>query len=90
MIFSQPSYTRRYNRLTPQNRLRVDAVLARLEDGFGRPHQHAGLGIRPFGRYLELRAGLGLRVLFLPEGGDLFLMCVGNHDEIRSYVRGNP
>jgi hypothetical protein len=90
MIYCQPSFTRRYDRLTPKNRSRVDAAVARLEDAFGRPHLHTGVGIRPFGRYLELRAGLDLRVLFLPEGGDLFLMCVGNHDEIRSYVKGNP
>ena len=90
MIYCQPSFTRRYNRLTSQHRSRVDAAVARLEDAFGRPHLHAGVGIRPFGRYLEFRAGLDLRVLFLPEGGDLFLMCVGNHDEIRSYVKGNP
>ena len=43
-----------------------------------------------FERYLELRAGLDLRVFFLPDGGDLFLMCVCDHDEIKSYVRGNP
>ena len=43
-----------------------------------------------FERCLELRAGLDLRVLFLPDGGDLFPMCVGDHDEIKSYVRGNP
>ncbi len=90
MIYWQPSFTRRYNRLTPQNRARVDAAVARLQDAFGRPHLHAGVGIRPFGRYLELRVGLALRVLFLPESGDLFLMCVGNHEEIRSCVRGNP
>ena len=90
MIYCQPSFTRRYNRLPPQNRSRVDAAIARLESAFGRPHLHAGVGIRPFGRYLELRAGLELRVLFLPEGGDLFLMCVEDHDEIRSYVKGNP
>ena len=89
MIYSQPSFTRRYSRLAFQKRLRVDAAIARLESAFGRPHLHAGVGIRPFGRYLELRVGLDLRVLFLPEGGDLFLICVGNHDEIRSYVKGN-
>lgn len=57
MIYSQPSFTRRYNKLTPANQSRVDAAVARLESAFGRPHLHAGIGIRPFGRYLELRVG---------------------------------
>ena len=90
MIHYQPSFARRYKKLSPQQRSRVDAAIGRLDDAFGRPHLHAGVGLRSFGRYLELRAGLDLRVLFLPDGGDLFLMCVGDHDEIKSYVRGNP
>jgi hypothetical protein len=39
---------------------------------------------------VEFRAGLELRILALAEGGDFFLMCVGNHDELRAYVRNNP
>ena len=90
MIYSQPSFTRRYKKLLSRDRERVDVAVARLLESFGRPHLHSGAGIRPFGRYFELRAGLGLRVLFLPEDGDIFLMCVGDHNEIRNYVRGSP
>jgi hypothetical protein len=87
MIFQEPGYERRYKKLTAQQRARVDSSLARLAEVFGRPHLHAGLGIRPYGPYLEMRAGLDLRVLFFADEGDLFLVCVGNHDELRRYIK---
>ena len=90
MIYYRPGFERRYRKLSPQQRSRVDAAVARFEDAVGKPHAHGGLGLRPFGRYLEFRAGLDLRILALPESGDFFLMCVGNHDEVRAYVRSNP
>lgn len=38
----------------------VNAAIARLESVFGRPHLHSGIGLRPFGKYFEFRAGLDL------------------------------
>ena len=89
MIYQRPGYERRYKKL-PSKRAKVDSALLQLEAGFGRPHLHHGIGIRPFGRYLEMRAGLDLRVLFFTDEGDLFLVCVGNHDELRAYVKNKP
>jgi len=34
-----------------------------------------------------MRAGLGLRVLFLNEKGDLFLCFVGNHEQVRAFIK---
>jgi hypothetical protein len=82
-IYYQASFHRRYKK-----RMAVDDAVARFEQSVGRPHEHRGLGLRPFGRYLEFRAGIALRVLALPEGGDFFLVCVGSHDEVRAYIRG--
>lgn len=90
MIYQRPSFERRYRRLSPPRRQRVDEAVRQFAEAVGRPHQHRGLGLRPFGRYLEFRAGLELRVLALPESGDFFLVCVGDHNAIRAYVRGNP
>jgi hypothetical protein len=67
----------------------VNSAMARFVSAIGRPHQHGGIGLRPFGRYLEFRAGLDLRILVLPDGGDFFLVCVGNHDEVRAYIKSN-
>ena len=88
VIYYQASFHRRYKKLTPQQQVAVDDAVARFEQAVGRPHEHRGLSLRPFGRYLEFRAGLALRILALPESGDFFLVCVGNHDEVRAYIRG--
>lgn len=90
MIYYQPGFERRYRKLTPQQQSTVDAAVARFVQAVGRPHEHRGLGLRAFGRYLEFRAGLQLRILALAESGDFFLMCVGNHNEIRASIRSNP
>jgi hypothetical protein len=68
----------------------VDAAIRRFSETIGKPHLHQGLAPRAFGRYIEFRAGLDLRILALPEQGDWFLVCVGKHDELRAYCKGNP
>ena len=90
MIYTLAGFERRYRKLTPQQRARVDSAVLRFQRAVGKPHEHAGIGLRPFGRYLEFRAGLNLRILANPEGGDWFLTCVGDHDEIRAYIKSNP
>ncbi len=87
MIYQRPSFERRYRKLPPTERARVNEAIRRFESALGRPHEHAGIGLRPFGRFIEFRAGLRLRVLALIQQGDCFLVCVGNHDEVRAYIK---
>jgi hypothetical protein len=87
MIYTRPRYERAWRKLTHSQQAAVNAAVARLEVAFGRPHEHSGLGLRAFGRYFELRAGLGLRVLFLNEKNDLFLCFVGNHEQVRAFIK---
>ncbi len=89
MILRRPSFDRTYNKLTPQQQARVDEAVGRLEKSFGRPHEHAGIGVRPIGHFFECRAGLQLRVLFVARSGDIVLVTVGNHDAIRAYIKAN-
>lgn len=89
MIVVRPAFERSAKRLTRQQKDAVNAAVGRLPTVFGHPHQHSGAGLRTFGRYLELRVGLDLRILFLAEGGDLHLCTVGSHDSIRAYVKNN-
>ena len=89
MIYARSSYERRYKKLSPPQQLRVDRAITRFSAAVGQPHQHSGIGLRPFGRYLEFRAGIDLRILALPESGDFFLVCVGDHDTIKAYVKAN-
>lgn len=87
MIYTRPRYERAWRKLTPSQQACVNGAVARLEAAFGRPHEHSGLGLRAFRRYFEFRAGLGLRILFLHENGDLFLCFVGNHDQVRAFIK---
>ena len=89
MIVVRPAFERAAKHLSRVQKDAVNAAVERLPTVFGHPHQHSGAGLRPFGRYLELRVGLGLRILFLTEGGDLHLCTVGTHDAVRSYVKNN-
>jgi hypothetical protein len=88
VILRRPSFNRAFGKLSPQQQARVDDAIRRLEESFGRPHLHGGIGLRPFGKYFEFRAGLDLRILFIPFEGDLVMVTVGNHDQIRAFIRG--
>ena len=87
MILSLSSYRRAFGRLSEDQKETVEGTLNRLEAALGLPHAHSGLGIRRFGNYFEARAGLGLRILFLIQDGDIILTTVGNHDQIRAFVK---
>jgi hypothetical protein len=66
----------------------VIEALERLVDAFGQPHTHSGLSIRKLRSQLfEARAGLELRVLFLVSSRRLVLVFLGDHDEVRSFLR---
>ena len=66
------------------------STTALLPEAFGKPHIHAGLGVRKVGKYFEFRVGLKWRVLFMIRKGDVVLVTVGNHDDIVRFVRENP
>jgi hypothetical protein len=75
-------------RLAPDQQLEVLSVLRSLPVAFGRPHTHAGLGLRQLRRgVFEARIDLKLRVLFVREGDLLVVKAVGDHGEIRHYLR---
>jgi len=62
--------------------------LRRLPGVFGLPYVHAGLGIRQLrpGVY-EARVGLKIRVVFERAGDLLVVKTVGDHADIRRYLR---
>jgi hypothetical protein len=69
---------------------KVGAVMALLELGqaFGNPHVHSGLGIRKLkNNAFECRAGLARRFGFVAHADKLTVMCLGNHDLIRRWIR---
>lgn len=88
-VYSLPSFDRSLKKLAASEQSAVLSGARQLPDAFGKPHVHAGLGVRRVGPFFEFRAGLKLRVLFRIHEGDAYLVTVGNHDDIRRWVREN-
>ena len=63
--------------------------LAELQENFGKPHLHGGLGLRRLSKvFFEFRISRGLRVVFaLIKPHTLRLVMCGNHDEVHSWIR---
>ncbi|HEY5345966.1 MAG TPA: hypothetical protein VIK62_06440 [Verrucomicrobiae bacterium] len=76
-----------HSRHSNKRRLKQPSLV--WNQAFGRPHLHSGIGLRAFGKYFEFRAGLELRILFLAEGGDLHLCFVGNHNQVRAFIKNH-
>lgn len=70
-------------------RQKIGAALQQVEQDFGHPHAHRGLGIRRLtGNFFEIRVGLDLRLIFQNRAGSLLFLMAGNHDEIQKFLRG--
>jgi mRNA-degrading endonuclease YafQ of YafQ-DinJ toxin-antitoxin module len=72
----------------------VGRLIQRVQDNFGHPHLHSGTGIRdlsPKGSRLnvyECRIGRGLRLIFtLKTPATLYFHMIGNHDEVRRFLK---
>jgi hypothetical protein len=89
VILTRPAYLRAFKRLSSTQQTAVNAAIGRLPEVFGRPHIHAGIGIRPFGGFYECRIGRDLRILFAFDRGDFILATVGNHDTVARFIRDN-
>jgi mRNA-degrading endonuclease RelE of RelBE toxin-antitoxin system len=75
-------------RLPPEQQAEVLAALRELPAAFGRPHVHAGLGLRQLRPGIfEVRVGLQIGALFERDDDLLVVKIVGDHDAIRRYLR---
>jgi mRNA-degrading endonuclease RelE of RelBE toxin-antitoxin system len=74
--------------LGKSERVAIGAAINELQDTFGTPHLHRGLGVRKLvGDYFEARAGLDQRLVFKNDRDALVLLCVGDHDTVRNFLR---
>ena len=72
-----------------ETRGKIGLALQRLEQDFGHPHRHHGLGIRKLtGSFFEIRVGLNIRLIFQNRAECLLFMMAGNHDEVQKFLRG--
>lgn len=69
----------------------INQRLEQLVGTFGKPHIHAGLGLRRLhDNVFEFRISHGIRVVFLFfKPNRLQLMMTGNHDEVRAWLKQN-
>ncbi len=82
-----PRLRKRVEKLRAAERELIAESLRALADGFGRPHLHAGIGIRRLRKDLfECRAGLLWRVVFFAEKGVLTAHDVMTHDEVKAWL----
>jgi mRNA-degrading endonuclease YafQ of YafQ-DinJ toxin-antitoxin module len=74
---------------TDAERAAVMTVLLALPKALGRPHDHAGLGLRKIhssGTW-EARVGLGLRMVFALADSTLTLVRLGTHDDVKRFLK---
>lgn len=87
-IFLNPRFHTGLKKLSDAEVERVEAALQKIPDCFGQPHTHSGISIRRLRKNVfECRAGLKLRLLFRANAGALEFFLVGNHDEIKAWLR---
>ena len=69
-------------------RRKVGLRLRQLEQTFGDPHQHRGLGIRPLGRDdYKIRLDLKRQLVFSNRPDKLVAQFIGNHDEVQRFLK---
>jgi mRNA-degrading endonuclease RelE of RelBE toxin-antitoxin system len=75
--------------LPAERRQQLAQAVAMLAGTFGQPHLHSGLGIRRLkGAYFECRVGRDTRIVFKLEAGTATLVLVGNHEDVRRFIKG--
>jgi len=85
-----PDLLREIRKLSKGKRVGIGAAIESARQAWGRPHEHSGLGIRSLGGGLyECRSGLDQRLVFQSLDGLLYFHFLGNHDEVRCFLRSH-
>jgi mRNA-degrading endonuclease RelE of RelBE toxin-antitoxin system len=67
----------------------IGELIASVQEAFGHPHRHGGLGMRKLLRgHYEARLDLGQRLLFEERADALHFKLLGNHDEVKRFLKG--
>jgi hypothetical protein len=76
--------------LPKEQRRNVAAAIDATAAAWGQPHLHRGIGIRRLtDNVFECRSGLDNRLVFvfIATPPELVFVMMGNHDEIRAFIR---
>lgn len=88
VIVSTERFRRAYHRLDAPQQTLVDDALQRLGAYLETGHASIGLGIKQLHPgVFEVRVGLALRVVYVKEGEHIVLALLGNHDDVRRFLK---
>lgn len=76
-------------KISPEQQSQLFSIILKLPKQLGQIHEHSGIGLRKIhasGIY-EARLGLGLRMIMGFDKESLYLHRIGNHDDIRHYLK---
>lgn len=82
-----PSFRRCLRGLSDARLRAVLEAIRAAEAACGKPHRHAGIGLRLIGDFVECRDALGRRLMFQRSGDTLGFHFYGTHDEVRSFLK---
>jgi len=84
------SFRAAVRRYPKETRGKIGKALEGVQNDFGHPHRHCGLGVRKLSQtWFEIRVGLGIRLIFQNRLESLLFVMAGNHDEVRKFLRGH-
>ncbi len=87
-IVAKAGFLKVYDRLSGDDRHRVDEALGRFRHYLQTREAPVGFGIKHLGgRTYEFRAGLALRVVYVVEQQEIILALLGTHDEVRRFLK---
>ncbi len=87
-LFSTGRFRRAYYRLSPPDQQLVEKALGQLGAYLQTGQAPVGLGVTKLvPGVFEVRAGLDLRIVYVEEGPRCFLALVGDHDEVRRFLK---
>ena len=86
-----PSYIRSFKRLEPANKDKVKDTIDKYVDFFDGGPRPEGLGLKRLSKDIwEIRVDLKIRVVFRLEKDLVQWGLVGNHDDIKRFLRARP
>ena len=75
--------------LPAEERAELFRRLAGFGEALGNPHIHSGMGMRMLEPgCMEIRVNLRTRAVLIRDGDDWILYLVGNHEDVRRFLKG--
>jgi len=83
-----PTLLKQLNALPESERAAALLALVQVDEGFGRPHVHAGLGIRKLrDGVFEFRVSRAMRGVFREFPDRVEFELIGSHEDVQKFMR---